>query len=316
ADAALAGWLALRGLRLGGRRIPQAAWLAGLFVLGLVDWLGVGRTLLSFRPAQAVLAQGQAAAERLLWDAARLPAGSSGELFRTYSPSYSLPQQTAAFYALQLADGVDPLQLSAYVDFMRQASGVPGVGYSVTLPPFAGGDPRHDNAAYSPDAAQLGLLNVAYVLAEFDLHAPGLELLDRVGTTRIYRNREARPRAWIQPADAALGAAYRRVERLDWSPDRISLKAAGPGLLVLSELDYPGWWARVDGGPRQAPLAPGELLRAVQLGPGEHIVEFGFSPASLWLGLAAALAGLAWLAWLAIGSRLGGWRAARQEAQL
>ncbi len=73
-----------------------------------------------------------------------------------------------------LAEGIDPLQLSAYAAFMEKASGVPMEGYSVTLPPFASGRPEVDNRAYLPDARLLGLLNVRYVVSEFELVANDL----------------------------------------------------------------------------------------------------------------------------------------------
>ena len=38
--------------------------------------------------------------------------------FRVYSPSYSIPQHVGQLFQLQLADGIDPLQLQRYVMFM------------------------------------------------------------------------------------------------------------------------------------------------------------------------------------------------------
>ena len=104
-----------------------------------------------------------------------------------------MPQQTAAEMGLELADGVDPLQLSSYVDFMNKADGVPNQGYSVTLPPFRNSIPGIDNELYTPDARRLGILNVQYLAAEYQLDAQGLTLVDRIDTTWIYQNEFARP---------------------------------------------------------------------------------------------------------------------------
>jgi hypothetical protein len=276
------------GVYLAGR-LPAGWWVVGLGVICLLDWGGMDRTLFWPRPAEEVLAEGRPLAQYL--------AAQSGE-FRVYSPSYSLPQQTAATYGLQLADGVDPLQLKTYVQFMERASGVPASGYSVTLPAFSTGDPTSDNAGYHPDPRQLGLLNVRYVAAEFDLPAPGLELEQQFGSTRLYRNREVLPRAWVQPENSILGESVQLVELLNWNSDQISLRAAGPGLLVLSEVLYPGWHARIDGKPAQIEAVAG-LLRGLRLEVGEHEVEFGFYPDSLYLGV-----GLSLLALLVLGSGL------------
>ena len=64
-------------------------------------------------------------------------------------------------------------------------------------------------------------------------------------------------------------------------------------MLVLSELQYPGWRASVDG--LEVPIeAYHGLLRAVSLPAGEHTVRFRFVPLSLAAGLAISLmAGLA-----------------------
>jgi hypothetical protein len=263
-------------------RLQAAVWLAVLCGICLLDWGGMDRTLFWPRPAEKVLEEGRPLAQYL---------AAQGKDFRVYSPSYSLPQQSAASYGLQLADGVDPLQLQTYVHFMEQASGVPSPGYSVTLPAFANGEPASDNASFRPDPHKLGLLNVRYVAAEFDLPVKGLQLEQQFVSTRLYRNLEALPRAWVQPGNSVLGESVQPVELLSWNPDRISLHVAGPGILVLSEVMYPGWQAQIDGKP--APIiVEGGLLRGLQLGVGEHEVVFSFHPTSLDLGAALCLAAL------------------------
>ncbi|MEW5872610.1 MAG: hypothetical protein AB1894_25340 [Chloroflexota bacterium] len=264
------------------QKLPTNLWLVLLFGLCLVDWMLVDRSLFAGRSTAAVFAEGQATAQML--------AGEQG-FFRVYSPSYSLPQHTAANYGLQLADGVDPLQLQAYVRFMQPASGVPGEGYSVTLPAFAEGDPANDNAGYIPDPARLGWLNVGYVAAAFNLPVAGLELVSRQGETRLYRNQQARPRAWVQPTQDLAPGPVQTVDALDWQANRIEVEAQGPGLLVLSEVFYPGWQVWVDGAP--SPVEPvGKLLRGVWLPAGQHQVLFRLRPASLCWGLLACASAL------------------------
>ncbi len=166
ASLAAAVWI---GLKLKDRLIDRV-WIYGLFAFCLLELFVVDLSLFDYHPTEHVLAEGAQAADYL-----RKQPG----IFRTYSPSYSLPQQTGAQSGLQLADGVDPMQLQSYADYMERASGVPNNGYSVTLPPYTNGDPATSNRSFSPDAKLLGLLNVGYVLAEYDLHAPGLVLRQR-----------------------------------------------------------------------------------------------------------------------------------------
>jgi hypothetical protein len=252
-------------------------WL--LIDLCISNYLG-----LQFHAANEIFAQGSAAAAMIQ---AQAPDA------RVYSPSYSLPQQTAARDGLELADGVDPLQLSAYVGFMRAASGVFSSDYSVTLPAFVSGDPEVDNRSARPDARLLGLLNVGVVATEFPLDVDGLEEIGQAGKTILYRNTFVHPRAWVQPPDALPGSGDYLPAEVTWSPDRITVKAEGPGLLILSEIAYPGWYARLDGAP--VPLSSAVIFRAVDLPAGAHLVEFDFRPISVFAGL-----GVSVTAWLGI----------------
>lgn len=267
------------------KRLPSNAWLVGIFVLCMVDMGVVDLSLYTSRPASGVLAEGA--------DLAKALAQEPG-MFRIYSPSVSLPQYTAVNYHLELTDGVDPMQFGDYVRFMQRATGVPQAGYSVTLPPFASGTPGADNADYLPDPALLGLLNVRFVAAEFDLAVDGLQQVGSFGVTRLYENLYALPRAWVQPANALPGEQAQSVQSIDWQPNRIVISARGPGLLVLSEVDYSGWRLEVDGKKESIQRVAG-LLRGVELGPGEHTVVFSYFPDEVKAGLAGQLLCLLWL---------------------
>lgn len=243
-----------------------------LCALLLLDLAAMDASLVDFRPAQEIINQNG--------DAAAFLAAQPGA-FRVYSPSFSIPQQTAARFGLELADGVDPLQLSGYAGFMEKASGVPVAGYSVTLPPLANsGDPASANGAYKPDPAVLGLLNVEYVISQFPLQVAGLEEIKQVNGSFIYRNEFARPRAWVENADAQM----RPVDEINWNYNCVLVRAQGPGLLVLSEIAYPGWKARIDGRVSEMRTSA-SLLRAVPLAAGTHEVIFSFEPEALLFSL-------------------------------
>ena len=79
-----------------------------------------------------------------------------------------------------------------------------------------------------------------------------------------------------------------------WTPEKIELHAQGPGLLILSEMAYPGWSVSVDGNPTDLEIAAG-LLRGVYLEEGEHEVIFFYRPFSLYLGLTLCLGAIIFL---------------------
>lgn len=207
--------------------------------------------------------------------------GGWGE-WRVFSTSYSLGQDQAAQHQIEMVDGVHPLQLSAYYGFVAQATGFDPTQYSVTLPPFPDGDPQHAWEARI-NAGQLGLLNTRYIISRFPLDADGLELVFDVSDF-VYENTFFRPRAWIAMTDSQL--AWLDVENIQWSPNRIVIQAEGPGRVVLSEVDYPGWEVALDGEPQEIVAYEG-LLRSVDLPPGEHSVAWSYRPILTWIGLGA-----------------------------
>lgn len=236
----------------------------------LLDLLAFDMTSVRFRPRSEVINQDA--------DTAQYLASQTGR-FRVYSPTYSLSQQTAALLGIELASGVDPLQLGSYAAFTQSASGLPPSGYSVSLPSITD-DLATVGTENMPDAQLLGLLNVKFVLSATRIESQGLSEVETLGSTHIYENEYARPRAWVEQGDGF----YVEAELYEWSYNHIYAQAKGPGLLVLSEISYPGWRVNVDGEPAILQTAH-EVLRAIQIDAGEHIVEFEFSPQALRYGL-------------------------------
>lgn len=79
----------------------------------------------------------------------------------------------------------------------------------------------------------------------------------------------------------------------------IRTRLAGPGVVVLSDIYYPGWVAYVDG--VEQPLYPANLaMRAVFVAEGEHTVRLLYRPRSFRLGLALS-GGVTGLVGLALG---------------
>jgi hypothetical protein len=255
-------------------RLPSARATAGtLVVLTVLDLVRVDSTLLDVRPIPVVPAA--------VW------LQQQPGLFRVYSPTFSLPYGDA----LQHVDGVDPLQLSSALTLIEPAIGVRAAGYSVVVPAYSAADVARGIAFNQPDAARLAGLDVEYVVSDFDLTGPGFEHLRDFAGTRVYLNAAWAGRAWVE------GQAPGTAVVTDWSPNRVEVQASGPGRLVLSEINYPGWQVLIDGQAAALETAQG-ALRAVQLAPGAHVVSFVFSPISVYLGGAFSLLGLVALALL------------------
>lgn len=69
---------------------------------------------------------------------------------------------------------------------------------------------------------------------------------------------------------------------VSWQPDRVEIEVDSlqPGVLVLHEAFYPGWFVEVDGQPARL-LRANVLFRGVEVSEGRHNVVFRFSPFSL-----------------------------------
>jgi hypothetical protein len=76
-------------------------------------------------------------------------------------------------------------------------------------------------------------------------------------------------------------------------PERVvaDINSGAAGILVLADLDYPGWKAAVDGRPARILSADG-YLRAVALPAGSHRVVFRYRPVSFYAGAAVSLLAL------------------------
>jgi hypothetical protein len=253
-----------------------------------LDWIMVGVLVIDLVGAGLQAYHVDEKGSQILGRALSELDGKQGD-FRFYSPSFSIEQHLAAEFDLELADGVDPMQLSSYVNFMEDATGVEQDSYSVTIPAFETGNPAVDNIQAVPDSALLGLLNVKYVVSEFAVAAPGLELFRNQDDLYIYKNGNFRPRAWIEAPDGD-GSILAPAEILNKSPNRIIVEATGPGVLVVSEIQYPGWQVYIDG-ERESIEISREILRSVTLGDGKHQIEFRFRPASVYFGIILSACG-------------------------
>ncbi len=90
-----------------------------------------------------------------------------------------------------------------------------------------------------------------------------------------------------------LGEGEGQVEILSFEPERIeiSVNSSDSGLLVLTEANYPGWQAEIDGEWVEIEQTDG-LFRGVVVPEGEHEVVFVFRPLSYRIGLVLSFVSL------------------------
>jgi len=186
------------------------------------------------------------------------------------------------------------------------------------------------------------LLNVKYVASwQQFLDLPAERVAEVPGPDKkpiyLYRVLEPLPRAWLtgqvtvepdmektyqlltaegfdvaqQVVLASQPAGFNASENcggaVEWGhrePEHLALHVAvdSPCVLVLSELDYPGWRASVDGGPVPILRADG-ILRGLALPSGEHEVVLEYRPVSVWIGAAISVITLALAAVLLVWGR-------------
>ncbi|KPL76438.1 hypothetical protein AC812_07295 [Bellilinea caldifistulae] len=211
-------------------------------------------------------------------------------LFRVYSPSYSIPLP----HQLQTAEGVNPLRLKSYSQFMAEASRIPAEGYSVSVPSIyldEKSPPELFQVASSPDLEKLGLLNVKYIVSNFPMNISS-QIDGDFGNVYVYLNPLYRERVWLSQQGSVV-VRY-------WSPDLIiaEVDSRTDQMVVFSEVYYPGWRAKVNGQSVSVEVVDG-LLRGIKISPGRHTIEMRFRPLSFYSGLGLSL--FSWLILLYIG---------------
>lgn len=142
------------------------------------------------------------------------------------------------------------------------------------------------------------LLNTVYTVARDPTRPDQQQVFAGEDGWNVYRNPQARPRAWIESDCGDDAGRAELVERRNDSL-RLSVESACPGTLALAEVWAPGWRATVGGEIRDVVEIHG-ALRGVRIDEGRHDVELFYRPASALAGttlsgtsiLGLALAGL------------------------
>ncbi|MEI6633346.1 MAG: hypothetical protein WCP22_05935 [Chlamydiota bacterium] len=250
------------------------------------------------------------------------------------SPGNSLAAIMNTFYGIPSSAGYGPLGISRYMELV----GSDWVG--CTTDQFVSNIPLFSmlNLRYLLCAEELGSRIESY--REPGDRAPYRKIWEG-DEQAIYENTDWLPRAWLvararavrsyaeargiltdpsagfNPREEALvqmenplpplAPSAGTVDRVRTLPNEITVayRAPGPNILVLSEIHYPGWKARVDGIDAKI-LQVNGILRGVIAPGGAHEVEFRYRPRSFIAGLACSGATVAaLLLWMLLGARSG-----------
>ena len=84
------------------------------------------------------------------------------------------------------------------------------------------------------------------------------------------------------------------IQLTSYEPNRLVYKASTPkdGVVVFSEIYYPGWQVNIDGQPVDIARAD-YILRSMYVPAGKHTIEMRFDPKSLHVTEGIAYAALA-----------------------
>lgn len=222
-------------------------------------------------------------------------------------PLGGFPPNTNLPYGLTFTAGYDAVDVVWYWDYL------------LALDPSGFGG---DVAPSSMGLLRRPLLDAAsaeFILSSGEIQGPGLAQVES-GPLRVYRNTQARPRAYLSattrswnpgdgwpvdfdparetliegevPPGGSGAAAEGSVEIEEYAEERVVLRARtnAPSLLVLTDTWFPGWEASVDRRPVEILRANG-AFRAVPVGAGESRVEFRYRPRSWRWGCGMALSG-------------------------
>ena len=227
----------------------------------------------------------------------------------------SFDQNDGMPLGLRSVFGYDPLQLQRYEEFITswpdpraRTYDLLNAGIVVATSPLEFPDPGGDQAY--PEAPRKLLQDSGVYVYERPNAlprawvAPHIEVVDDGATLARIHDPDFDPRSTALVASAleCEGVAAEEggeVEILRYEGNRIEAQVrGGGGLLVFSEVDYPGWRATVDGAPASLVRAD-YVLRALCVPAGEHRVVLEYAPPLVGAGL--AITGLALLSVVGVG---------------
>ncbi|MEE8167029.1 MAG: YfhO family protein [Myxococcota bacterium] len=219
--------------------------------------------------------------------------------------SYGSSAEPKMFPPGGLARLLDLMSVRFYTAHEQLAKGRLG-----ELERFAGGVAKRFDAAYMVERRQA--LPRAYVVHQQIVEPDPKLAWQRLLKPSFAPDRQAvleRSVSGLEPAASDAREVERtRIRAYESARVAIEARCSTACLLVLTDLDYPGWEARVDG-DLQAIMRVNTLFRGLLLGPGLHQVEYLYRPRSFRIGAALTISTLALLL------VAGGFAIARRESE-
>ncbi len=307
-------WLLLGGSWLLCLRLPKTQWL--LVALLVVD---LGATARQTAAAGHLVQQNPAQVAALPPLQVPLPENDQGRRVDTRG---HLTGNWPTVLRMEDLHGHLTFENGFWMRFRREIPGdrvwaLMGVGCGIwgadeLEPPWA----MRQVAAFTHEGASLRLLCLGQTFPRYRVVYEAAALDDGITLGVLPDPRYDLTRAVILEStapelSAAAPPVSPTVTLVSWRPEetRLTVQSAQPGYLVIGDLWYPGWTARVDG-ERTPILRAYTTLRAIQIPEGEHEVLMRYEPLSFRIGAGITL--LALLALLAWGRQM--WRSPTQIA--
>ena len=224
-------------------------------------------------------------------------------IYRALVNNDCFPENAGLRYQFQDIQGYDPLILHRYVAYVNRSQKIPPDNKVVNMHYIRG-----------VDNPLINMLNLKYII---DCHSNTIvkrnafvprahiahqaavmndsQILDYMMAGRfdpmktvVFSSASGVPET-ILPPGAKSGQDMCQVVSYASDEITIDVQLNAPGFLVMSEINYPGWHAYVNG--EETPVLTGDyLFRTVSLEPGRHHVRFVFSPMTFKAGTAISLA--------------------------
>jgi hypothetical protein len=219
------------------------------------------------------------------------------DIYRAMVNNGCFPENAGLRHGFQDIQGYDPLILKRYVEYVNRSQQVPPDNKVVNM-----------HYIRSVDNPLINMLNLKYIVdcqsntitkrtaffpRAFIVHEALVkaesEVLDYMMGEEfdpmkmvVFSNAAGVPKA-TPPPDGEKDQEMCSIVSYDADEITVDAKLNSPGFLVMSEIDYPGWQAYVDG--KMTPvLTANYLFRTVSLEPGRHHIRFLFNPFSFKAG--------------------------------
>ena len=233
---------------------------------------------------------------------------SESGVFRVWDDGL-LPGNFGNVWGLEQTGGISPLRLARYQAFLdalpeEKARQLLNVRYAISQRHLlADGELMEEYTDAEKDFYFYRIMEpgtAAYLVYSAQVEADDNQALQRLAAPDFDPRQSVLLAA--SPGIALPGSGQGTVRFVERLPNRLSLEVDtdADGILVLSEIEYPGWRATVDG--KDTPILRADtILRAIPVQAGTHQVEMVFRPLTATVGLALSLltllAGLAGVLW-------------------